>query len=503
MSPAAGYPTGPLTLAELIDLEVRLLDDRTRDPDDIARRDARVAESLAPNVGALPRPALVRAWLGAVTPAGELSTGARVSAFYRLLGWVLPITFFVMGAGTAAGLLVYDGRDPVNIMNYLVVLVGLQIVLIVLTSIAMLPSAWLRGFVRLFGFERGAGLSGFLRELALRSAGVVSRHVAVGERGRAALGRLSAWQTIYGGVERWLLTALTQRAAAAFNVGAIAATMYIVTVRALAFAWSTTLEVDPGAMATVFRALATPWRWLPAAVPTRELVAASRYFPGRAYDPDLLGDWWPFLVASVVAYGLVPRLVLLAYAAQRARAARKSLQLDHGECAALVERLTRGASLWGKGAAIGGAVTAGPQIEVPPACVLPASGTEVRALRWADAALAREDVERLVGAKLGWRVVSLDDVRGGDDAEERARVGRLAGNGAPVLVVAEAFEPPSKGLQRLLRGVREAVGSHVPVVVALCGEAGDHAVRLDDVRIWRQRVAALGDPWLRVEALGS
>lgn len=494
---------GPLTLAELIDLEIRLLDDRARDPAEIARRDAGIAETLGGDVAALSRPALVRRWLAAVSPADELSTGRRVSAFYRLVGWVLPIALFVAGAGTATGLLVYDGRDPVNVMHYLAVLVLLQVVLIFLTSIAMLPSRWLRSIGRLFGFERGAGVPALLRELALRSAGVVSRQVSVGGRGRAALGQLAAWQTIYGGVERWLLTTLTQRAAVAFNLGAVTATVYLVTTRALAFAWSTTLEVDPAAMASVFRLMATPWRWLPAAVPTPELVAASRYFPGRAYDPDLLGDWWPFLVASVVAYGLVPRLVMMAYAAHRARAARAALQLDHGECAALVERLTRTASLWGRAATIGDAVTAGPRAAAAPDCALPASGTAVRALRWADADLARADVERLVGATLGWRVTSLEDVHGVDDAEERARLGRLADDGAPVLVVAEAFEPPSKSVQRLLRDLRETLGPHVPVIVGLYGGTSDRAARPDDVRIWRRRVAALGDPWVRVEALAT
>ena len=142
-------------------------------------------------------------------------------------------------------------------------------------------------------------------------------------------------------VERWLLTALTQRAALAFNLGALVATIYLVTVRALAFAWSTTLEVDPAVMTRFFQLMATPWRWLTLAVPTRELVEASRYFPGRSYDPDLLGDWWPFLVAALVTYGLLPRVLLATYAAYRTTAARRALALDHGECAGVCERLLR------------------------------------------------------------------------------------------------------------------------------------------------------------------
>lgn len=504
VSDAATIDGRPLSLAELIDLEVRLLEDRERDPAEVAVRDERIADALGAHAAALSRRQLVRHWLGALDDRTGASVGERISGVYRLAGILLPIATFVAGAGTAAGLLAYDGRDPVNIVGYLAVLVFLQVALIVLTVIGMLPRAWLGGVTRLLGLDRGAGVPALLRELAHRSARKLADHGVVGARGRAALGRLAAWQTIYADVERWLLTALTQRAAVAFNLGALAATIYLVTVRALAFAWSTTLEVDPAVMTRFFQAMATPWLWLETAVPSRELVAASRYFPGREYDPDLLGDWWPFLVAALVTYALVPRLALAAYAAQRARRARARLTLDHGECAALCERLLQRASLWGRGDAVGTEVAAALAPDGAAGCALPATGVVVRALRWADAAVSRDDVARLVGTKYGWQVASLDDVRGDDDPDERRRLADLGASDRPVLVVAEAFEPPSKSVQRLLQNVRGSIGERVPVIVALFGgQHGSAAPKPDDVRIWRQRVAALGDPWLRVEAVAS
>jgi hypothetical protein len=504
MSTVAEPAHGPLSLAELIDLEVRLLEDRERDPGEVAMRDARIADALGGRAAGLSRRQLVRHWLAAVDEPAGVSVGERISGVYRLAGIVLPIVAFAVGAGTAAGLLAYDGRDPVNIVGYLAVLVFLQAALIVLTVVGMLPRAWLGGVTRVLGFDRGAGVPALLRELAHRSTRTLADHGVVGARGRAALGRLAAWQTIYADVERWLLTALTQRAAVAFNLGALAATIYLVTVRALAFAWSTTLEVDPAVMTRFFHAMATPWLWLEPAVPSRELVAASRYFPGRAYDPDLLGDWWPFLVAALVTYALVPRIVLAAYAAANARRARARLTLDHGECAALCERLLQHTTLWGRGDAVGPAVAATPSPDPAAGCALPANGVMVRVLRWADAAVSRDDVARLVGTKYGWQVASLDDVRGDDDPGERRRLAELAASDRPVLVVAEAFEPPSKSVQRLLQNVRGSIGERVPVIVALLGgQHGSPAPKPDDVRIWSQRVAALGDPWLRVEAVAS
>jgi hypothetical protein len=492
----------PLTLAELIDIEAQLLDDREQSPGEIARRDERIAEKLGPGAAKISRHELLRQWLAAVADPREVSVGRRVSAYYRLAGWILPIVTFIAGAGTAAGLLVYDGRDPVNIMGYLAVLVFLQAALVLLTLVGMLPSTWLGGLLRLSGLTGGAGFQSILRELGYRRAGIASMGATLSFRGRAALGHIAAWQTIYAAVERWLLTALTQRAAVAFNVGALVATIYLVTVRALAFAWSTTLEVDTEQMTRILHAIATPWRWLEVAVPSHELVEASRYFPGRSYDPDLLGDWWLFLVAALVTYGLLPRIVLSFYAAYRARAARRALALDHGECAAVCERLARPASLWGRPTEVGTAVTPVSGAVSSSECTLPASGTTVRVLRWADAAVSQEDVARVLGEKLGWRLSSLDDVRGDDDPEELRRLARLAENDQPILVVAESFEPPSKNVQRLLKTIRQRAGAQVPLVVGLYGDPSNGASpRPDDVRIWRQRIAALGDPWIRVEAL--
>ncbi len=491
-----------LTLAELIDLEAQLLDDRQRTPGDVARRDARVAEKLGSAAATLPRHELVRRWLEAVGDPKAVSVGRRVNTYYRLAGFLIPIVTFIAGAGTAAGLLAYDGRDPVNTMGYLAVLVFLQLVLIALTLAGMLPSTWLGGALRLSGLHGGAGIHAILRELGYRSAGLASIGEAAGFRGRAALGHIAAWQTVYAAVERWHLTALTQRAAVAFNLGAIAATLYFVSVRALAFAWSTTLEVDPERMTGFFHALATPWRWLEIAVPSRELVEASRYFPGRSYDPDLLGDWWPFLVAAVVTYGLLPRIVLAIYAASRARAARRALSLDHGECGAVVERLLRPARLWGAGDEVGSTVAAPTAASTGNECALPAEGPPVRVLRWADAAVTKDDVARIIGPKLGWRVTSMDDVRGDGAAAELTRLASLAGGDVPILLIAEAFEPPSKNVQRLLKDVRMRIGTRVPIVIGLYDGDGD-APRPDDVRIWRQRIAALGDPWVRVEALAQ
>lgn len=502
--PVAGRDT-PLTLAELIDLEAQLSADVEGEPRELVARDAAIGEAIGAARLAGRRHDLLRAWLGAVGASGPGSIGRRVQGFYRLVGWVAAGASLVGGAGTAAALLRYDGRDPVNIVNFLAVLVGLQLLLVGVSVIAMLPAPWRGRAIRL------GGLQEIVRDLGYRRAGVTA---ALRNRGMlsakraAAFGRLVALHGVYADVERWSLTTLTQRAAVAFNVGALVVCLYLVTVRALAFAWSTTLEVDPEHMTQAFRAIAVPWSFFSMAVPDRDLVEASRYFPGRAYDADRLGDWWPFLFAALCTYGLLPRLVLASFAAYRQRAARRALALDHGECALVYSRLLRSASGWGPGRPVGSEVPAESRCETDesPPPPLPAADGPVDVIRWADAAVSREEARALLSARYGWEIGAFDDGRGDGGEQDAALLSRVGGAGthAPVLLIAEAWEPPSKNLTHFLRELRRSCGTEQAIVVALLTRGAERpTATLTDVRIWRRRVAAIGDARIRVEALDT
>jgi hypothetical protein len=220
-----------------------------------------------------------------------------------------------------------------------------------------------------------------------------------------------------------------------------------------------------------------------------------------------LGDWWPFLFLAVATYGLLPRLVLATYAAHRQRAARRALALDHGECDLACSRLLRGAAGWAPGAEIGAEIPAEARRDADPApAPLPATELPVLAIRWADAALTRDVAERLAGEKYGWRLGSFDPLTGDGSVAEAAVLARLGKDAtrAPVLLIAEAWEPPSKTLLRALRELRGRLGPERAIVVGLITRGAERpGASMDDVRSWRRRVAALGDPRLRVEAIDA
>jgi len=477
-----------LDLAELVDLELQLHRDRSADPAQVRRRDAGIGREICADGVPASRAQVLRRWLQALEqrrPRSAPTPGRRLAAAYRLASWSLIFVGLASGASAAAALLRYDGGDPVNVISYLAVLVGLQWLMISFAATSMLPAALRRRFSPL------GPLHAALRELGVRRAGFESAVAKLGRRAGADAGTLGVLGSVYGEAERWRLLAITGRAAVAFNIGAVAASFYRVAVTALAFAWSTTLDVDAVSVHRITTVMSLPWSWISDAVPSLALIEASRYFPGGHYDPALLGDWWPFLLACLLTYGLLPRVLLLALAERRGRRARASLALDHGDARLAYERLTAG---WAAdtdtdcdsdGSRAAEAVGSGPRI-----------AGSCRVVVWADAAVVHAQLEPLVRDRVGCeRVVesaTLDDAAAdGIDA---------------VVVVAEAWEAPTRALGRRLAELRERLGDTRPIVVMLVGQDngdGRRAAGSNDVAVWRHHLAGLGDPYLFLNAVSA
>lgn len=84
----------------------------------------------------------------------------------------------------------------------------------------------------------------------------------------------------------------------------------------LAFGWSSTLLSNDQTPGGLLRTLALPWLYLwPSAVPDLELLEATRYWriESAGASGDRAGDWWPFLMASLLVYNLLPRTLLAGY----------------------------------------------------------------------------------------------------------------------------------------------------------------------------------------------
>jgi hypothetical protein len=400
----------------------------------------------------------------------------------------------------------YAGGHPVNVWDFLLAFVGVQVLLLgALLGSFFLPLAAVGAPA--LGLARSA-LGALVPRLAAR---LVPRGAAHADAWRTLWHRMRSRRSLYRAVEPWLLLSLTQAFGVAFNLGVLAAVLRLVVFTDVAFGWSTTLvELDPARFHALARAVAWPWRALwPEAVPSEALVAATRYSHldaayalaggGRSAHPELVGGWWRFLLAAVVAYGLAPRALLLAAARLRAARLLARLPLDDAEVDRLVARLT--------GPHVD---TRAPQGEARPdlpsargdgAAPAERSGAPCALVLWRDVP-AGARVEAALASALGRPVVRVRRA-GGKDHEEAGADWAALGAGADVVVVAEAFEPPDRAVRRLLAELRRALGATRPVRVLLVGdaEAPPGAPRDHDVRVWRDGLAPLEDPYLAVEPL--
>jgi hypothetical protein len=415
---------------------------------------------------------------------------------------VLALAGLASGWVAAAAATAYDGTHPVNVLVFLGALVGTQLLLLVVGMLAralraLLPDDTLPELIR-----------PLVHALATRR----TKHVGSGPPPAdvdATLARIQTRRSLYRPVERGLVFALAQLFGVAFNVGALASLGGRILLSDLAFGWSTTVRTDPGTILTLCRLVAAPWAWLvPGAVPTDELVRASQYwrysgdFGGGTADVGLVGEWWAFLVACLVVYGLGVRLVLLVVAIVRTRWALAHLPLDTPDVEQIVRGLRHAAVRSRATGPEGPAATDGSGALAPAQTPVPAGPCALVA--WRDAPV--DAVARVLESRLGLRVESTLAAGGRDyTADEATRAALAAAHGLDtVVVVAEAWETPDEGFHHFVRGVRAAMTASTRLLVALVdtdGQPLDGDTR--EAQAWRRFVARLGDPWVGVEALGA
>jgi hypothetical protein len=383
-------------------------------------------------------------------------------------------------------------------------------------------------------------------------------------------GTLESWGWIYGKIRFWKLIGLTQLFAVAYNVGVILAFVAISYGNDPAFGWKSRL-LSPEELHGVIRVLSAPWSgFWPAAAPTLEHIARTRYwsldprylepFQTRAAAADAWALWWPFLMACLLFYGLIPRMLTLTISRWNERQALNRVKLDHGDFYKLKDRLTkplvetqavkpetaaaRRIEVKPPQPSVGGykekheapsrapathveekhtessptasltehspsplAVSRPPAEPVPPSVETPSPlrPPARTVVQWAGVNLGRDDMARLVRERLGVEaaeVYAVGDLQGRGD-EKTLHAVENDGQGE-LLMVVESWEPPIADYIDFLSELRSAVGRERMIVVLLYNrdaEGRPVPPRPRDVQIWRDQIASLGDPWMCVEEL--
>ncbi|MEM8765917.1 MAG: DUF2868 domain-containing protein [Pseudomonadota bacterium] len=452
-------------LADVVDIR-RWLDDDAEHPfEHRLERDRAIGAALSATAP-LDR---VRAWWTQVEAPDPVSPGLRIANYRRLarlLLWLLGV-FLGVSLGTVA--FAYDGNHPVNLLALLGVLVGVPFLLLLLTLVLLLPG-------------RIPGLAVLRETLATMNPG---RWVG------AWLDRYSGGQLFAGfgaattGFARWQLVEFSQWLALGYFLGVLLAATILVAVTDLAFGWSTTLELTAERVHGAFLVLAWPWQgWLATAVPDLALVEASRFFrldtaPVAATEAEALGRWWPFVLMTILFWGLLPRGVLLLVSRWRLGAETRELLCRAPEVLSLLDRLAPPPVAF---------QNVDESEPVPLEAVAPAPALEAwdeasGVVIWNEAiaaAAARELLLRHVGTPGGALLTLGAGPDRGDEAFENLPAGVER-----VLVLTKGWEPPLLEFADFLGRLREHLGAAATIAVLPLNVARD-GIDETDRSIWAE-----------------
>ncbi len=248
------------------------------------------------------------------------------SALYKI-SLILGLVAFFLGLFSGIGLLSYSGKEPVNVLYFMAMVIILPLLSMLLSLIAMLrvkhssevlvhlsPAFWMEQILSVLLKKRGKKVQEMVIDPLLAN---------------------------------WVVIKRSQLLALLFSFGLLLALVATVVTKDIAFSWSTTLHIDAKTFYDFLYAVALPWRDLfSSGVPSLELIEQSHYFRlGNSLDktmiqhPALLGEWWKFLALATIFYALFLRLLLFMTAFLGLRVALKQAILSLEEAKILLEEM--------------------------------------------------------------------------------------------------------------------------------------------------------------------
>lgn len=213
----------------------------------------------------------------------------------------LTISFWMSTLGilagiiTMTGLLLVENQGPVNVLVFLTLFLGSQVLLIFITLMLVLtPRSGARQAYLPFENINPARI---LFDRAARRLSKGIRWEYFSELSRIALLR---WGQVFG---------------VAFNCGGVIALVIILLFTDRSFGWSSTLNLSDTALFNFVDVLSLPWKYYwPEALISPEIISATRYQSLQTEFPAdqlrSMRQWWPFLLGCIVTYGLLPRILL-------------------------------------------------------------------------------------------------------------------------------------------------------------------------------------------------
>lgn len=524
------------SIADLIDFEWLLLRDEDlieeKGPESLKSRDREIyLQKIAPVIdgqGDQSPSVLFHKWLKvrqhqeAEKTDGIFLPGRIWSELYKICWWTLLLLGLTTGAGISFSFLSYSGTQPVNVSMYLAIFVGLQILMLGLLGAAFLYRLLWRLDLR------SSVLYTLLSGLMLRGILWLSKYVGKKLTGQqrlqiaAAQGLMRKKIQTHGTCFHWPAFTLLQVFAIGFNSGVLGATLLKVISADIAFGWQSTLQVSSQFVFTLVKAIAIPWSWfIPGnyAYPSLEHIEGSQMIlKDGIYHlaTEALISWWPFLCLAVLFYGLLPRMLLLLFSLSLQRRNMARLQFKGAVCGRLLQRMTT--------PQISSQAPNADRSSQPLAEGLPefaesnqSLGVDLDDQGSLGTALALipdelfeqcplDKLQTLTKNRLGMTVQEIlrtgetyqNDQAVFDQIEGKNRTSTLQN----IVILQEAWQPPIVEFFYFLKRLYSKLGANIDLFVVLVGKPTPETIftppKKEDMKIWRQKITAMGEPGIQV-----
>ncbi len=194
-----------------------------------------------------------------------------------------------------SGVLFASKQQPVNILLFLALFVGVQLLLVIISVVsAFFP----------FDQDRLASPLTFLNPAGLllkRSLKNLSSSMPWGSIPQLTRFAVIRWSQILG---------------VAFNLSLLSTLLVMLAISDRSFGWSSTLNVSEPALLRLLETISLPWSWFAdSARVSAEMINNTRFQSLQiifdSTQVEAMRRWWPFLFACIVCYGLIPRLLLM------------------------------------------------------------------------------------------------------------------------------------------------------------------------------------------------
>lgn len=314
------------SLEDLVDFEARLhesveggsAEERRRYREEVARLEGGPQEESAR------RRLGLRIWLESGRDDRDEGAGRRVVGALRGAALLLGAVAFLGGIGVMRGLLTEVFLRSYNVWIFLAAAIGVQWLLL-LGGLA--GYAFVRRQAGALSLFQRVG-SVVVRRWTSNLDGVVWRGLLEGGAGyRSALS--------------WRLARLTQGVAVMFNLGLMAGFYGCLFFLSVRFYWESTFEGSGWGLLNFMEGMARPWSWSGVAgAPVQgdiEYSVLLKIF----YEREDVQKLWPFLMMSLLFYGLLPRVMLWWWCANNERRALGSLAFQAPRHRELWRQLTK------------------------------------------------------------------------------------------------------------------------------------------------------------------